>query len=148
MLSSDFADYSMYLTFLTASPGSVLFSRSTLLKRKDLWFSYLRLGFIRHRRSKKPHTFFSKFSSRFSCGDTSSPPTRSLVENRTPQVDVGITGLHRSLRLPRQAECSGSKIRHSAPLSSQWSGQRLAPRLVVKCQLFFSTRHGIYCFKF
>jgi hypothetical protein len=27
------ADYSMYSTFLTASPGSVLFSRSTLLKR-------------------------------------------------------------------------------------------------------------------
>jgi hypothetical protein len=26
----------MYSTFLTASPGSVLFSRSTLLKRKDL----------------------------------------------------------------------------------------------------------------
>ena len=30
------ADHSMYSTFLTASPGSVLFSRSTLLKRKDL----------------------------------------------------------------------------------------------------------------
>ena len=28
------ADYSMYSTFLTASPGSVLFSRSTLLKKK------------------------------------------------------------------------------------------------------------------
>jgi hypothetical protein len=45
--------------FLTASQGSVLFSRSTLLKRKDLCFSCLRLGLIRHRRSKKPHTFFS-----------------------------------------------------------------------------------------
>ena len=31
-----FASYSMYSTFLTASPGSVLFDRSTLLKRKDL----------------------------------------------------------------------------------------------------------------
>jgi len=45
------ADYSMYSTFLTASPGSVLFSRSNLLKRKDLCFSCLRLGLIRHRRS-------------------------------------------------------------------------------------------------
>jgi len=30
------ADYSMYSTFLTASPGSVLFSRSTLLKKGSL----------------------------------------------------------------------------------------------------------------
>jgi hypothetical protein len=41
----------MYSTFLTASPGSVLFDRSNLLKRKDLCFSCLRLGLIRHRRS-------------------------------------------------------------------------------------------------
>ncbi len=54
------ADYSMYSTFLTASSGSVLFSRSNLLKRKDLCFSCLRLGLIRHRRSKKPHTFLLK----------------------------------------------------------------------------------------
>ena len=33
------ADYSMYSTFLTDSPGSVLFTRSNLLKRKDLCFS-------------------------------------------------------------------------------------------------------------
>jgi hypothetical protein len=46
-----FADYIMYSTFLTASPGSVLFSRSNLLKRKDLCFSCLRLVLIRHRRS-------------------------------------------------------------------------------------------------
>jgi hypothetical protein len=45
------ADYSMYSTFLTASSGSVLFSRSNLLKRKDLCFSCLRIGLIRHRRS-------------------------------------------------------------------------------------------------
>jgi hypothetical protein len=46
------ADYSMYdSTFLTVSPGSVLFSRSTLLKRKDLCFSCLRIGLIRHRRN-------------------------------------------------------------------------------------------------
>jgi hypothetical protein len=45
------ADYIMYSSFLTASPGSVLFSRSNLLKRKDLCFSCLRLGLIRHRRS-------------------------------------------------------------------------------------------------
>jgi hypothetical protein len=44
-------DYSMYSTFLTASPGSALFSRSNLLKRKDLCFSCLRLGLTRHRRS-------------------------------------------------------------------------------------------------
>jgi hypothetical protein len=43
--------YSMYSTFLTASPGSVLFRRSNLLKRKDLCFSCLSLGLIRHRRS-------------------------------------------------------------------------------------------------
>ena len=41
----------MYSTFLTASPGLVLFTRSNLLKRKDLCFSCLRLGLIRHRRS-------------------------------------------------------------------------------------------------
>jgi hypothetical protein len=45
------ADYSMYSTFLTVSSGSVLFSRSNLLKRKDLCFSCLRVGLIRHRRS-------------------------------------------------------------------------------------------------
>ncbi len=44
------------------------------------------------------------------------------------RVDIGLAGLHRSLRL--QAECSGSKICHSSPLSSQCSFQRLAPRLV------------------
>ena len=32
-------DYNMYSTFLTTSSGSVLFSRSNLLKRKDLCFS-------------------------------------------------------------------------------------------------------------
>ncbi len=74
------ADYSMYSTFLTASPGSVLFSRSALLKRKDLCFSCLRLGLIRHRRSKKLHTFFSKSSPRFSRGDTSSRDRSSKVE--------------------------------------------------------------------
>jgi hypothetical protein len=41
----------MYSTFLTASSGSVLFIRSNMLKRKDLYFSCLRLGLIRHRRS-------------------------------------------------------------------------------------------------
>jgi hypothetical protein len=40
-----------------------------------------------------------------------------------------IEDMHRSLRL--QADCSGSKIRHSASLSSQRSLQRLAPRLVT-----------------
>jgi hypothetical protein len=64
------ADYIMYSTFLTASPGSVLFSRSTLLKRKDLCFSCLRLGLIRHRRSKEPHTFSQSLATFFR-GDTS-----------------------------------------------------------------------------
>ena len=41
-----YADYSMYSTLLTASPGSVLFNRSTPLKRKDLCFSCLRLGLV------------------------------------------------------------------------------------------------------
>ena len=45
------AEYSMYSTLLTASPGSFLFSRCTLLKRKDLCFSCLRLGLMRHRSS-------------------------------------------------------------------------------------------------
>jgi hypothetical protein len=40
------ADYSMYSILLTASPGSVLFNRSTPLKRKDLCFSCLRLGLV------------------------------------------------------------------------------------------------------
>ncbi len=52
--------------------------------------------------------------------------TRALAPGR---VDIGLAGLHRSLRL--QAERSGSKICHSAPLSPQCSFQRLAPRLVV-----------------
>ena len=42
------ADYNMYSTFLTTSRGSILFGRVTLLKRKDLSSSYLRLGLIRH----------------------------------------------------------------------------------------------------
>ncbi len=37
------ADYRMYSTFLTVSSGSVLFTRSTLLKRKDLCFSCLNI---------------------------------------------------------------------------------------------------------
>jgi hypothetical protein len=54
--------------------------------------------------------------------------TRALAPGR---VDIGFAGLHRSLRV--QAECSGYKIRHSAPLSSQCCLQRLAPRLVADC---------------
>jgi hypothetical protein len=54
-----YADYIMYSTFLTDSPGSVLFSRSNLLKRKDLCFSCRRLGLIRHRRSLRSSHLFS-----------------------------------------------------------------------------------------
>ncbi len=51
--------------------------------------------------------------------------TRALSLGR---VDVGLAGLHRPLRL---AECCGYKIRHSDPLPSECSFQRLAPRLVA-----------------
>jgi hypothetical protein len=53
------ADYIMYSMFLTSSSGSVLFNRSNLLKRKDLSFSFLRLGLIRHRRSPRSSLLFS-----------------------------------------------------------------------------------------
>ena len=67
-ITSCISDYSMYSTFLTASPGSVLFSRSNLLKRKDLRFSWLRLGLVRHRRSLRSSlTPFLKCLPRFSC---------------------------------------------------------------------------------
>jgi hypothetical protein len=55
----------MYSTFLTASPESVLFSRSNLLKRKDLCFSCLRLGLIRQRRSLRSSHLFSSGLTRF-----------------------------------------------------------------------------------
>jgi hypothetical protein len=64
------ADYSMYSTFLTASPGSVLFSRSNLLKRKDLCFSCLRLGLISYRRSLRSSHLFSSGLTRFRCVTT------------------------------------------------------------------------------
>jgi hypothetical protein len=51
--------YSMYSTFLTASPGS------NLLKRKDLCSSWLRLGPIRHRRSLRSSNLFSSGLTRF-----------------------------------------------------------------------------------
>ncbi len=59
------ADYSMYSTFLTSSSGSVLFNRSNLLKRKDLCFSCLRLGLIRHRKSLRSSHLFSSGLTRF-----------------------------------------------------------------------------------
>ena len=52
---------------ITDSSGSVLFSRSKLLKRKDLPFSFLRLGLIRHRYKLKILTLFLKYLTRFSC---------------------------------------------------------------------------------
>jgi hypothetical protein len=55
----------MYSTFLTDSPGSVLFTRSNLLKRKDLCFSYLSLGLISHRRSLRSSHLFLKWTPRF-----------------------------------------------------------------------------------
>ena len=54
-------DYNMYSTILTDSPGSVLFSTSNLLKRKDLWFSCLRLGLLSHRRSLRSSHLFLKW---------------------------------------------------------------------------------------
>ena len=53
------ADYIMYSTFLTDSRGSVLFSRSNLLKRNDLCFSCFRIGLIRHRRILRSSHLFS-----------------------------------------------------------------------------------------
>jgi hypothetical protein len=56
------ADFTMYSTFLTVSPGSVLFSRFNLLKREDLCFSCLRLGLVSHRRnSRSSHLCFKCF---------------------------------------------------------------------------------------
>ncbi len=49
----------MYSTFLTVSPRSVLFIRSNLLKRKDLHFSYLRVGLVRYRRNLRSSHLFS-----------------------------------------------------------------------------------------
>jgi hypothetical protein len=68
------ADYRMYSTFLTTSSGSVLFSRSNLVKRKNLCFSCLRLGLIRHRRILKILTPFLKWKSRFCRVTTRSHP--------------------------------------------------------------------------
>jgi hypothetical protein len=51
--------------FLTASPGSVLCSRSNLLKRKDLCFSSLRIGLIWHRRSLRSSHLSSQVLPRF-----------------------------------------------------------------------------------
>ena len=73
-----YADYSMYSTFLTASPGSVLFRRSTLLKRKDLCFSCLRLGLIRHRRSLRSSHLPSQVVHDFFV-DLLSPPAHTAV---------------------------------------------------------------------
>ena len=61
------ADYIIYSTFLTVSSGSVLFSRSNLLKREDLWFSCLRLVLIRHRRNLRSSHLFSSDCHDFSC---------------------------------------------------------------------------------
>jgi hypothetical protein len=77
-LHEKIAEESFRSIFKDEAKTVVLFSRSNLLKRKDLCFSCLRLGLIRHRRSKKPHTFSSKSSPRISRGDTSSPPAHSL----------------------------------------------------------------------
>jgi hypothetical protein len=57
--NSRIADYSMYSTFLGSSSRSNLFNRSNLLKRKDLYFSCLRLGLIRHRRRLRSSHLFS-----------------------------------------------------------------------------------------
>ena len=52
-------DHNMYSTFLIVSPGSILFSRSNLLKRKDLCLSWLRVVLIRYRRSLRSSLLFS-----------------------------------------------------------------------------------------
>ena len=71
--STSHTDYSMYSTCLTTSPGSVLFTRSNLLKRKDLCFSCLRLGLISHRRSlRSSHLFLKWTATILSCHHCSS----------------------------------------------------------------------------
>ena len=59
--------YVFHVSNLLPLSGSVLFSRSNLLKRKDLCFSCLRLGLIRHRRSLRSSHLFSSDLPRFSC---------------------------------------------------------------------------------
>jgi hypothetical protein len=81
---------------------------------------------LHSKRSKLGRCSIAPTGPRHVCGPCSRPRTRALALGR---VDIGLASLHRSLRL--QAECSGSKIRHSASLSSQRSLQRLAPRLVT-----------------
>jgi hypothetical protein len=69
----------MYSTFLTSSPGSVLFSRSNLLKRKDLCFSCLRLGLIRHRRSLRSSHLLLKYWHDSLCHPWDSSENRSVL---------------------------------------------------------------------
>ncbi len=78
----------MYSTFLTSSPGSVLFCRSNLLKRKDLCFSCLRLDLIRHRRSLRSSHLFSSGLTRFCRHQLSSELTQPVfnVSNRLVQI--------------------------------------------------------------
>jgi hypothetical protein len=91
----------MYSTFLTASPGSVLFSRSTLLKRKDLCFSCLRLGLIRHRRSLRSshlssqvvHDFFVDLLRLFQfflsvCFSCSNESNQKAIRDRSWKVEI------------------------------------------------------------
>ena len=83
-----FADYIMYSTFLTASPRSVLFTRSNLLKRKDLCFSCLRIGLIRHRRSLRSSHLSSQVIDMILWLSTLDP--RSQLEGRNAEFEIGI----------------------------------------------------------
>ncbi len=77
------SDYSMYSTFLTASSGSVLFSRSNLLKRKDLCFSSLRLGLIRPRRSLRSSHLSSQV-----CHDSHRVTLEKAIRDRSSKVEI------------------------------------------------------------
>jgi hypothetical protein len=68
LVTGDFVDKQRddeKLTFRTVSSGSVLFVRSNLLQSKDLYFSYLRLGLIRHRRNWRSSHLFLECLVRF-----------------------------------------------------------------------------------
>jgi hypothetical protein len=86
-------------TFLTSSPGSVLFSRSNLLKRKDLCFSCLRLGLMRHRRSLRSSHLFSSGLPRFCRVTTRARPPAPRC------APYGVVSLCISIHLFSSAPC-------------------------------------------
>jgi hypothetical protein len=130
----------MYSTFLTASPGSVLFSRSTLLKRKDLCFSCLRLGLIRHRRSLRSSHLFSSgllISILFKCFRCSNESNQKAIRDRSSKVETHVCLTH-SLRCATWCKHSENS---SKPMSTyaRCKGWRFSSSLLCFCVLLFCT---------